>query len=120
MDLVCTQLSNGTVEQSYVDVNIFNHLTLSYVNSPSSESTFTHHSNSKIAKYAKRVNITARGKFIPAIMSTTNGIGNDLLKLLRRVALEEARKSEEPYPTTLARILRQLSFALTKAVSLTI
>ena len=114
LDVVASGIWGGRFERTYIDVRVFNpHASSNRSNSLAA--TYVRHEKAKRRAYEQRLREVEHSSFVPAIFSTTGGMGKHGASLYKRIASLLAAKTGEPYSITLAAIRCQIGFALVRS-----
>ena len=70
------------------------------------------HENEKKAEYNPRTLQVEKATFTPAVMSTSGGMGVEMDRLVRRMAMKMSTKRGERYSDTVSFIRRRIRFDL--------
>ena len=93
LDVVASGIWGGWFERTYIDVRFFNP-----------------HVREKRRAYEQSITEVEHSSFVPAVSSTTGGMGKSATSLFKRIALLLAEKSEDVYSTIMASLRCQISF----------
>jgi hypothetical protein len=118
LDIVATGLY-GRCERTFMDVRI------THANTPSNralnlEQIYSRNENEKKRKYNSRVINTEKSTFVPLVFTTTGGQAPECQRYHKRVAELIASKRNENLPHVMSYIRTKISFALLKAVLVSI
>ena len=114
LDLVASGIWGGRFERTYIDVRVFNPHAPSN-RSDSLAASYTHHEREKRRAYEQRIREVEHSSFVPAVFSTTGGMGKSATSLFKRIALLLAEKSGDTYSMIMASLRCQISFSLIRS-----
>ena len=113
LDVAANGVWGGRFERTFVDIWVFNPFAQS--NQSSLPATYVRHENIKKRAYEQRLLEVEHASFVPAVFSTTGGMGKYATALYKHIASLLSEKMSEPYSTTMALIRCRLGFALVRA-----
>ena len=114
LDVVASGIWGGRFERTYIDVRVFNPFASSNrLNSLAA--SYTRHEKAKRRAYEQRIREVEHSSFVPAVFSTTGGMGKSATSLYKRIASLIADKTGEAYSAVMASIRCQISFALVRS-----
>ena len=114
LDVAASGVWGGRFERTFIDVRGFNPFASSN-RSASLTATYTRHEKAKRRAYEERIRMVEHSSFVPAVFSTTGGMGKASSSLYKRIASLLSEKTGEAYSTTMAWIRCRLSFALLRS-----
>ena len=114
LDVAANGIWGGRFERTYVDVRVFNPFASSNLSS-SVPSSYVQHEKIKKRAYEKCLREVEHATFVPAVFTTTGGMGKCASAFYKQIALLLAEKISEPYASAIAYIRCWLSFALLRA-----
>ena len=92
LDVVASGIWGGRFERTYIDVRVFNpHASSNRSNSLAA--TYVRHEKAKRRAYEQRLREVEHSSFVPAIFSTTGGMGKHGASLYKRIASLLAAKT---------------------------
>ena len=114
LDVAASGIWGGRFERTFIDVRVFN------PHAPSNRSIplatcYAKHEREKRRCYEQRILNVEQSSFVPAVFSSTGGMGKHAKALYNRIASLLADKSGETYSIVNAWIRCKLSFALLRA-----
>ena len=114
LDVAASGIWGGRFERTFIDVRVFNpHATSNRATSIAS--CYTKHEKEKRRCYEQRVRDIEHSSFVPAIFSTTGGLGKHAESLYKRIASLQAAKTGEAYSCVMSWVRCKLSFALLRS-----
>ena len=114
LDVVASGVWGGWFERTYIDVRVFNpHASSNRSNSLAAG--YIRQEKAKRRSYEQRIREVEHASFVPAIFSTTGGMGKHAAALYKRIASLIAEKTGEKYGVVMASIRCRISFALVRA-----
>ena len=113
MDIVGSGLWQDE-QLNFFDVRVVHANSASYL-STSPAALYKDHENRKKRCYMRRVHLVEGGSFTPLIMSTTGGLGEEFLKVIKKAASRIEDKHQERYPEIMATIKQKLRFSMLRS-----
>ena len=101
-------------EKCFFDVRV-THPTADSHMKKSLEQIYRENENEKKRAYGNRVRESEKGAFTPLVFTTTGGMGNECLKLNKRLAELMSQKTGEAYSDVMRHIRSRLRFALLRS-----
>ena len=113
MDIVGTGLWQDE-QLNFFDVRVVHANSASYL-STSPAKLYSEHELRKKKCYMRRVHLVEGGSFTPLVMSTTGGLGEEFLKVIKKAASRIEDKHQERYPEIMATIKQKLRFSMLRS-----
>ena len=112
LDVSCINLWSP-LSRAFIDVRVFNPQAQSNW-SKSIPAMYEAHQNEKKTEYLARVLQVEHATLTPAVLSTSGGMGKEMDKLVRQIAMKISWKRGERYSDTVGFIRRRIRFDLLK------
>ena len=114
LDVVASGIWRGRLECTFITVRVFNpHAPSNCSNSLAA--SYVRQEKVKHRGYEQRIRNVEHASFVPAIFSTTGGMGKHATALYKRIASILADKTGEKYNAVVASIRCRISFALLRS-----